>query len=85
MGGLSDAMDFFICLENRGSMTEINFWFPCVFGRGVTFPCGQVLLSARRALVGDNVINLVFFFRVNHVRRRPREGWTMCFSLTIRR
>ena len=66
-------------------MTEINFWFPCVLGRGVSFPCGQVLPSARGALVGDNVIHFIFFFGVNHVRRRPREGWTMCFSLAIRR
>ena len=63
-------MDLFICLENCGSMMEINFWFPCVLGRRVTLPCGQVLPSARRALVRDNVINFVFFFGVNYVRRR---------------
>ena len=66
-------------------MTEIDFGFPCIFGRGVAFPCGQVQSSARGALVRDNVINLVFFLGVNHVRRRSGEGGTMCFGLTIRR
>ena len=78
-------MDLFIRLENRGGVTEINFRFPCILRRGVSFPRGQVLPSARGALVGDNVIDFIFFFGVNYVRRRPRKGWTICFSLTIRR
>ena len=78
-------MDLFICLENRGSVTEINLWFPCVLGRGVTLPCGQVLLSARGALVRDNVVDFIFFFGINHIRRGTREGWAMCFHLAIRR
>ena len=51
-------------------MTEINFWFPCIFRGGISFPCGQVLPLARGALEGDNVIDFVFFFGVNYVRRR---------------
>ena len=78
-------MGLFIFLENREGVTEINFWFPCILGRGVSFPCGQVQSSARGALMGDNVVYFVFFFGVNHVWRRPRKGGTMCFSLTIRR
>ena len=78
-------MSLFICLKDHGGVTEINFRFPCIFGRGVSFPCGQVLPLARGALVRDNVINLVFFLGVNHVRRRSRKGRTMCFSLSIRR
>ena len=74
-----------ICFENRGGMTEINFRFPRVFRRGIAFPCGQVLSSARGALVRDNVIDFVFFFGVNYIRRRSGEGGTMCFGLTIRR
>ena len=66
-------------------MAEINFGFPHIFRRRIAFPCGQVLPSARRALVRDNVINFVFFFGINHVRRRSGEGGTMCFGLTIRR
>ena len=66
-------------------MTEIDFGFPRIFRRGIAFPCGQVLASARGALVGDNVIDFVFFFGVNYVRRRLGEGRTMCFGLTIRR
>ena len=64
---------------------EINFWFPSIFGGGISFPCGQILPSARGALVRDDVVDLVFFFGVNYVRRRPRKGWTMCFGLVIRR
>ena len=66
-------------------MAEINFGFPGIFGRGVTFPRGQVLSSARGALVRDNVIDFVFFFGVNHVRRGSGEGRTMCFGLAIGR
>ena len=66
-------------------MTEINFRFPRIFRRRIALPCGQVLPSARGALVGDNVIDFVFFFGVNHVRRRSGKGGAMCFSLTIRR
>ena len=66
-------------------MTEINFWFPSIFRGGISFPCGQVLLSARGALVGDNVIDFVFFFGVNYVRRRSGKGGTMCFGLAIGR
>ena len=66
-------------------MTEINFRFPRIFRRGIAFPCGQVLPSARGALVRDNVVDFVFFFGINHVRRGSREGGTMCFGLTIRR
>ena len=66
-------------------MSEIDFGFPCIFGRRIAFPCGQVLSLARGALVRDNMIDFVFFLGVNHVRRRSGEGGTMCFSLTIRR
>ena len=66
-------------------MTEINFRFPRIFRRRIAFPCGQVQSSARGALVRDDVIDFVFFFRINHVRRRSGEGGTMCFGLAIRR
>ena len=74
-----------ICFENRGGVTEINFRFPRVFRRRIAFPCGQVLTSARGALVRDNVIDFIFFFGVNYVRRRSGERGTMCFGLVIRR
>ena len=64
---------------------EIKFWFPCVLRRGVSLPCGQVQSLARGALVGDDMIDFVFFFRVNQVRRGSGEGGTMCFGLSIRR
>ena len=46
-------------------MVEIKFWFPGILRRRVPFPCGQVQSLARRALVGYDMINFVFFFRVN--------------------
>jgi hypothetical protein len=55
--------------EDQRSVSEIAFWFPGVFGRGIAFPCGQVQSSARGALVGDNVIDFIFFFIINDVRR----------------
>ena len=82
---LGDTTSLLIRLQDRGSMTEINFRFPSIFRQGVSFPCGQVQPSARGALVRDNVVNFVFFFGINHVRRGTREGWTMCFRLAIRR
>ena len=66
-------------------MTEINFGFPRIFRRRIAFPCSQVLPSARGALVRNNVIDFVFFFGVNHVRRGSGKGGTMCFCLVIRR
>ena len=74
-----------ICLKDRGSMVEIDFWFPCILRRGIPLPCGQVQLLVRGALVRGNMVDFVFFFGVNYVRRRSGEGWTMCFSLAIRR
>ena len=64
---------------------EIKFRFPCVLRRRVPFPCGQVQSSAREVLVRDDIINFVFFFGVNQVRRGSGEGGTMCFGLSIRR
>ena len=46
-------------------MAEINFWFPCILKRRIPFPHGQIQSSARRALVGDNMIDLILFFGVN--------------------
>ena len=66
-------------------MVEIDFRFPCVLRRRISFPYGQVQTLARRALVRDNVVDFIFFFRVNCVRRRSGEGGTMCFGLAIRR
>jgi hypothetical protein len=59
-----------IVFEDQGSVSEIAFWFPGVFGRRIALPCGQVQSSARGALVGDNVIDFVFFFVIYDVRRR---------------
>jgi hypothetical protein len=50
-------------------MSEIAFWFLGVLGRRITLPRGQVLPSARGVLVGDNVIDFVFFFVIYDVRR----------------
>ena len=62
-------------------MAEITFRFPCVLGGRVPFPCGQVLSSARGALVGDYSLNFVFFFRFNQGWQRGREAGAMCIGL----
>ena len=68
-------MSSFVLLEYRGSMTEIKFRFPGIFRRGASFLCSQIQSSARRALVGDNMIDFIFFFGINQVRRRwEKEG-----------
>ena len=52
----------FIVPEYLQCMAEITLRFPCVFGGWVSFPCDQVLSSARGALVGDYSLDFVFFF-----------------------
>ena len=85
MGNLGDTVSLFVFLKYGRSMAEINFRFPCVLRRWVPFPYSQVQSSARRALVGYYMVDFVFFFGVNPVKRRLREEGTMCFGLTIRR
>ena len=51
-------------------MAEITFRFPCVFGGRVSFPCGEVLSSARGALVGYDGFDFVLFFRSDQSRQR---------------
>ena len=65
MKNLGDFTSPFVLGEKHGSMAEIVFRFPSVFGRRVTLPCGQVQSLARGALVRDNVVCFVFFFGVN--------------------
>ena len=84
MENLGDAMSSFVLLEDSGSMTEMKFRFPSIFGRRISFPCGQVQSSARGTFVGNNMVNFVFFFSINQVRRRLGEGGTVCFGLVIR-
>ena len=52
----------FIVSEYLWRMAEIIFGFPCIFGGWVPLPCGQVLSSAREALVRDYGFDFVFFF-----------------------
>ena len=67
-------MGTFIFGKDEGGMSEIALRFPCIFGRGVSFPCGQVQLSSRGSLVRDNMIHFVFFFIIYEVRWGLREG-----------
>ena len=52
----------FIVSEYLWRMAEITFGFPCIFGGRVSLPCGQVLSSARGALVRDYGFDFVFLF-----------------------
>ena len=64
MGNLGETTSLFVLLKYIGSVAEINFRFPCVFRRRVPFPCSQVQSSARRALVGDDMVHFVLFFGI---------------------
>ena len=50
----------------------------------IAFPRGQVLAVFAIAMVSYNPINLVFFFGINHVRRRSGEVGSMCVGFSIR-
>ena len=52
----------FIVPKYLWCMVEITLRFPCIFGGRVSFPCGQVLSSARGALVRDYGFDLVLLF-----------------------
>ena len=65
-----EMMRTFIFRQDMGGMPEIALGFPCIFGRGVSLPCGQAQSSSRRSLMRNNVIHFVFFFVIYEVRRR---------------
>ena len=71
----------FIVSEYPWRMAEITFGFPCIFRGRVSFPCGQVLSSARGALVRDYGFDFVFFFRSDQGRRRGGEAWAVHIGL----
>ena len=65
-------------------MSEIGFRFPGIFRQWIAFPCGQVPAVFAIATVSYNPINLIFFFSIDHVRRRSGEVRSMCVSFSIR-
>ena len=71
----------FIVPEHLRCMVEITLRFPCVLRGRVSFPCGQVLLSARGALVRNYSLDFVFFFRSDQGWQGNREAGTMCVHL----
>ena len=75
----------FIFGKDKRGVLEIALRFPRIFGRWVSFPCGQVQSSPRGSRVRNNMINFILFFVINEVRRGFCEGGTMCFGLPIRR
>ena len=82
---LDDSTSSFVLQEDCGSMMEITFGSPSVFGGRITFPCNQVQSSARGTLVKNDMIDFIFFFGINQVRRRLEEERTICFRLVISR
>ena len=37
---LPEVVFLFISVQEGGGMAEIDFRFPCIFGQGVSLPCG---------------------------------------------
>ena len=74
-------MGLFIVPKRLRCMTEITLGFPCVLRGRVAFPCGQVLSSARGALVRDYSLYFIFFFRSDQGWRRSEEVGAMCIGL----
>ena len=71
--------------ENGGSVTEIRFRFPCIFGGRIPFPCGEVQSTGFGALVGKDGFDFIFFFVIDNIRGWIGKGKTMCFCGAIRR
>ena len=66
---LPEVVFLFISVQENGRMVEIGFRFPSIFGRGISFPCGQVQSSAVGTFVREDGLNFVFFLVINDVRR----------------
>ena len=73
-----------IMLDKFRGMNLIS-WFPCVVTFGVSLPFYEVLKSFRSSelSVCDDLLDFVFLFSVNEVRRWPGEVWTVrsCFMI----
>ena len=65
-------------------MSEIGLGFPGVFRQWVAFSCSQVPAVVAVAMVSYNLINLILFFGINHVRRGSGEVGSMCVIFLIR-
>ena len=54
-------------------MSEVRFGFPGVFRGGISFPGGEITTSARSPSMSKDLLDFVFFFGVDQVRRWRRE------------
>ena len=67
---LPEFVLLFICTQKGSRVTDINFRFPGIFRRGITFPCSQVQSLAKGALVGEDGFNFILFFIIYDVGRQ---------------
>ena len=66
---LPEMVFLFIGVQKDRGMAEIDFRFPCIFGRGVSLPCGWVQSLAIGALVQEEGFHFILFFIINNIRR----------------
>ena len=86
-GGLGEkcgGMQVFISGQGGLGMFQVPFWDPRVFFGRVSFPSDQEGAGMRRSAVANDLLDFVFFFSIDKVRRWCREVPAMDFIFTIR-
>ena len=64
-------------------MFQVLFWDPRVFFGRVPFPSDQEGMGRRRSAVANDLLDFVFFFSIDKVRRWHRKVLAMDFAFTI--
>ena len=87
MGGKLRAEDgwvkLFVRSDGRLGVFQIPFRDPRVFFGGVSFPSDQERTSRRSSAVANDLVNFVFFFPIDKVRRWRREVLAMDLVFAI--
>ena len=65
-------------------MFQVPFWDPQVFFGRVSFPSDQEGMGRQRSAVADDLLNFIFFFSINKVRRWRRKVSAMNLVFAIR-
>ena len=83
--GVEDGgVKFFIGGEGGLCMFQVLFRDPGVFFGGVSLPSDQEGTGCRGSAVADNLLDFVFSFAIDKVRRWRREVLSVDFVLAIR-
>ena len=65
-------------------MFQVPFWDPRVFFGRVSFPSDQEGTGRWRSMVANNLLDFVFFFSIDKVRRWCRKVPAVDFIFAIR-